>query len=340
MRHLRGRCRAAALAAVLVAITGGAGTESKADDPRQNPTVKAVQKVKPSVVAVKVNKEVAPGRSKELVGTGLIVDERGYVITNRHVIAGGSRVVVRLVDDTDLPAQVVASDPTTDLAILKVKAAKPLQAQPLGSAADLQEGEDVIAVGHPYGYSYTVSKGIVSALGRKVAMPTGTTLTGLIQTDASINPGNSGGPLLNIHGAVIGINVALREDAQGIAFAIPSETVRWMLSKHLSAQKVAGVEHGLSCQDQAPTRSLRGPQVVVVAVEHASVDAGAQVKAGDVILAVGKVAIASRFDVERALWDARPGETVPLRVLRKGQEIVVNLPLRKTAEASKVTASR
>src|SRR5438105_2865554 len=204
----------AALIAVSLAVGRGAGTENE-EELRRTPTVKAVQKVKPSVVAVKVLKPGSGGKSHEMTGTGLIIDKRGYIVTNYHVISGSQRTTVRLLDDTVLTATVIAEVPEKDLAILRVKAGRDLPAQSLAPSKDLEEGEDVIAIGHPLGYSYTVSKGIVSALKRKISMPNGYTLTGLIQTNAQINPGNSGGPLVNIAGRVIGINVALREDAQG-----------------------------------------------------------------------------------------------------------------------------
>src|SRR5207237_7199463 len=135
-------------------------------------------------------------------------------------VGSGGRVWVGLHDGNDYPAQVVTADEHHDLAILHVQADHRLPALPLGPGSDLLVGETVIAVGHPFGYTNTVSTGIVSALGREITMPTGDTLVNLIQTNASINPGNSGGPLLNINGELIGINVALREGVQGIAFAI------------------------------------------------------------------------------------------------------------------------
>jgi serine protease Do len=252
--------RAAVLLAALLLAGRGAADEKDAKGLRRNATVRAVQKVKPSVVAVKVKQRIGGGRTKDAVGTGLIVDERGYLVTNCHVVAGNARVTVRLVDGTSIPGDVIYSSAATDLAIVRVRTERKLVAQPLAPAADLEEGEDVIAVGHPLGYSYTVSKGIVSALNREIEMPTGYTLTGLIQTDAAINPGNSGGPLLNINGEVVGINVAYNQEAQGIAFAISSETVRRVLSTRLSALKVSGVLHDLSCKDEA-----RGDPHVVVA---------------------------------------------------------------------------
>jgi serine protease Do len=305
---------------------GGHATEKGANDLRHNATVRAVQKVKPSVVAIKVTQRLSGGRTKDLVGTGLIVDERGYLVTNYHVVAGNARVTVRLVDGTSLPGEVLYACPTSELAIVRVQADRKLAAQPLGTAADLEEGEDVIAVGHPLGYSYTVSKGIISALNRDLEIPTGYTLTELIQTDLAINPGNSGGPLLNIHGEVVGINVAYNQEAQNIAFAISAETVKRVLSTQLSALKVSGVLHGLRCKEVVQGER-REPHVVIDGVDPQAAAAGAGVRPGDVLLAVGRVPVVNRFDVERALWDARPGETVTVRVLRGGRELTVPLPL-------------
>jgi serine protease Do len=328
------RHRGAALAALLLTAYLGAATEQD-DALRRNATVKAVQKVKPSVVAVK--RPATGAASRESNGTGLVVDERGYLITNRHVVAGAASVTVRLLDGAELSAEVVATDRDNDLAILRVKAKAPLVAQPLAPSADLEEGEDVIAVGHPHGYAYTVSKGVVSALDRTITMPTGERLTGLIQIDAAINPGNSGGPLLNILGQVIGINTALRQDAQGIAFAVRSEAVQRFLSKHLSAVKVAGVAHGLRCEERPVAGLGRRPRVVVDGVAAGAAETGVQSQ--DVIVAVGSVAVENRFDVERALWDRRPGESVAVRVLRGGRELTVKLRLQGAAPAE-VAATR
>jgi S1-C subfamily serine protease len=213
---------------------------------RSNAAVKAIRKVKPSVVALKV-----PGSgNKGPVGTGVIIDERGYIVTSRHVVCGADKVVVRLLDDTELCAKVIVSDVNRDLAILKVSAGKKLPALPLGPAGDIEVGEDVMAIGHPYGYAFTVSRGIVSALERSIELPNGVTLTGMIQTDAAINPGNSGGPLININGEFIGIVTALRDGAQNIAFATNTDTIKRVLAEKLSALKIAGVSHGLQVEEK------------------------------------------------------------------------------------------
>src|SRR5438445_2897332 len=177
---MRLRLHLAALAAVWCVAVCGAGTEARADETRTNATVKAVRKVKPSVVAIKV--PGATASAKGTVGTGVIIDERGYIVTNRHVVIAADRIVVRFVDESEVSATIVVADANTDLAILKVNVDKKLPALPLAPAGDVEVGEDVIAIGHPYGYSFTVSKGIVSALHRKIELPNGVALTGMIQT--------------------------------------------------------------------------------------------------------------------------------------------------------------
>ncbi|HEX3314431.1 MAG TPA: trypsin-like peptidase domain-containing protein, partial [Gemmataceae bacterium] len=189
---------------------------------RKNAIVDAVKKTKDAIVTIKT---IRSSGAKEVSGTGVVVDERGLIITNKHVVGTNRNVYVFLNDNTEIVGDVLMADAKFDLAVVRVKAGKALHALRLAPTSDLMVGEDVIAIGHPYGYVNTVSRGIVSALGREITLPSGHMLTGLIQTDASINPGNSGGPLLNINGELIGINVALREGAQGIAFAINTTTV-------------------------------------------------------------------------------------------------------------------
>lgn len=158
-------------------------------------------------------------------GTGFIIDKRGLIVTNHHVIGKAREVVVRLHDGTKLNGKVVLDRPAFDLAFVEVTTDKPLSAIPPKADGDIFRGETVIAIGHPLGYTDTISAGIVSALNREIEIPSGDKLKKLIQTNADINPGNSGGPLLNINGELIGINSAVRSDAQGIAFAIHCLTV-------------------------------------------------------------------------------------------------------------------
>jgi serine protease Do len=319
---------AAALLAVSLLVGRGVGTENEAS-PRRTPIVKAVEKTRNSIVTIKVPR----AGTRDTVGTGVIVDERGYVVTNRHVIGSSDTVNVMLPGGKAATADVVAVETALDLAILKLNASTKFSAVSMATdSSDLMVGETVIAIGHPFGYTNTVSTGIISALNREITMPTGDVLSGLIQTDASINPGNSGGPLLNIYGQMIGINVALRDGAQGIAFAINAETVERVLNKHLSARRQAGVSHGLKVKSRILAKT--GAQSVVVTA------AAAQLKQGDEILAIGDRQVANGFDIERALWSKRPGQTVALKVVRNGAEITVQLRLNSEDGAGQVAEAR
>jgi serine protease Do len=318
----------------LFVLASVAGIEARAQYSRRTPIVEAVEKTRESIVTVKVAK---PGRSRDTVGTGVIVDERGYVVTNRHVVHQGTRVTVTLAaGGADVRAQVLATEPRCDLAILRLKAPHRLKALLLAPGSDVMVGESVIAIGHPFGYRNTVSTGIISALDREVEMPTGDILSGLFQTNASINPGNSGGPLLNINGELIGIITALRNGAQNIAFAINADTVKQMLSKHLSALKVAGVKHGLACTESVVAEGKDRQRVVMAAVTRGTPAADAGIRQGDEIIKVGSQRVTNRFDVERALWNSRPGEEVNLKVLRNGKLSNVTLKLKGSAKMQRL----
>jgi serine protease Do len=156
-------------------------------------------------------------------------------------------------------------------------------------------------------------------------MPTGEVLTGLVQTDASVNPGNSGGPLLNVNGELIGITVAIRAEARGIAFATSAGTVNRVLCRCLSAANVAGLEHGLACREEVRGETADRQRVMVGSVEAPA--AGAGVRAGDELLTVGQRPVANAFDVERAFWARRPGDKVDLKLRRQGSELNVTLTL-------------
>jgi serine protease Do len=317
------------LVAVLI---GGAGTESRAQYCRRTPIVEAVQKTRNGIVTIKVAR-LGDAAHKDVVGTGVIVDERGYVLTNCHVVSGAERAAVRLADGTRLEGRIITKDHPHDLAILKLPAAgKKLQALSFAPGSDLLVGETVIAVGHPFGFTNTVSTGIISALGREITMPDGETLTNLIQTNASINPGNSGGPMLNINGELIGINVALREGAQGIAFALNSDIVQQVLARHLSASKIARLDHGLSCREVVQEGAEARQRVVIDRVATDSPAASAGLRRGDLLLKLGERFVTNRFDVERALWNCKPGDSVEASIVRDGTPLHVSLKLVGTTE--------
>jgi serine protease Do len=184
------------------------------------------------------------------LGSGFIVHPDGYVITNHHVVDRARQITVELLDGRKLPAELISSDPEADLAVLKIHSDKPLPTLELGDSSDLMIGEPAIAVGNPLGYSHTVSTGIVSALHRDLKGDAGEVQLGdLIQTDAAINPGNSGGPLLNAYGQVIGINTAIRGDAQNIGFAIAVNRLRDMIPELMDPSQVNKVSIGMKLKE-------------------------------------------------------------------------------------------
>jgi serine protease Do len=189
---------------------------------RITPIVKVVQKCQGSVVAF-LNPETGKVR-----GTGVIVDASGLIVTNAHVVGNAKTWKIQLIDKTELAAVVLKVVGNTDLAVAKISTSHKLDVLPPSKSDKVYLGEEVIAIGHPHGYSYTISRGILSATGREITMPSGVVITAY-QTDAPLNPGSSGGPLMNINGELIGINFAVRDGAQNIAFSIPAKKVRELL---------------------------------------------------------------------------------------------------------------
>jgi serine protease Do len=314
---------AAILAVALLTPFASAQATPKKDDLRSNdPIVKAVRTNRAGIVAIRVPR---PGE-KDMIGSGFIFHESGLIVTNRHVTGGKKFVKVRLHDETDLTGEVVMADTDLDLAIVQVETKIKLKALQFGPVDDLMVGEPVLAIGNPFGYEATVSRGIISAINRKIHMPNDYLMTGLIQHDAPINPGNSGGPLVNINAEVIGINVAMRDGAQNIAFAINAGTVKGFINQYL--KKAASAEHGLKVDEKVIAETGDRQRVVVKNAAHA------ELKSGDEILAVGDLKIANTVDVERAMWHKKPGQQVPLRVNRQGREITVTLTLTAASQGA------
>jgi serine protease Do len=192
--------------------------------------------------------EDVPGNS---LGSGFIIHEDGYIVTNNHVIDRATTITVELADGRKLPAELISADPEADLALLKISGKKPFPTITLGDSSDLMIGEPAIAIGNPFGYAHSVSSGIVSALHRDLKDVQGKeSLTNLIQTDAAINPGNSGGPLLNAYGQVIGINTAIRSDAQNIGFAIPVNRLRNLIPELMNPSQVKKIDIAVSLKER------------------------------------------------------------------------------------------
>jgi len=316
-----------------------------ASERRTTATVRLVQQAKPSIVNIHGQKTLGPGdenyrrgesQNVNGMGTGVIIDERGYILTNHHVVDGVKRIEVTLSDKEEYVATRVSHDPQTDLAIIKINAPHKLPVIKIGTSSDLMIGEDVVAVGNAYGYEHTVTRGIISQLNRTVQVSDTQSYKDLIQTDASINPGNSGGPLLNIDGEMIGINVAVRQGAQGIGFAIPVDQAVEVAAELVSTerQRSENTWHGIVMKLTAPRMCTVGK------VDEASPAARGGLQPGDVIAKIGENPVARPLDLERALLGHRVGEEVKLTVHRNNQPVQVNLVLasapQRTSDAERV----
>jgi serine protease Do len=311
-----------------------------ASDQRFTPIVKAAQRTKPSVVSIRGEKTVMPAaqetgtadppRRVNGMGTGIVIDSRGYILTNYHVVDGVREIQVTTSDGKKYVASVVARDAETDLAVIKINAKEKLQVISMGTSSDLMPGEPVVAVGNAFGYEDTVTDGIVSALHRAVQINDAQFYDDLIQTSAPINPGNSGGPLVNIDGDMIGVNVAVRAGAQGIGFAIPVDKAMNVAATLLAS---AGGKswHGLVAAPDAPA-SPSGMKLA--AIERKSPAAEAGLKQGDVVTAVGEAEIHRALDFQRVMLDRKVGEKVELTVQRDGKPMSVTVVLADTPDAS------
>ncbi|MGH9866697.1 MAG: Do family serine endopeptidase [Candidatus Polarisedimenticolia bacterium] len=264
-------------------------------------------------------------------GSGFVVTEDGYIMTNYHVIEGADKIIVRLAgDNRDYEAKVVGTDQLTDLALLKVESRRRLPAIPLGNSEGLRVGEWVIAIGNPLVYDHTVTVGVVSAKGRKlVGLSRDVSLDNYIQTDAAINRGNSGGPLLNVKGEAVGINSAISVAGQGISFAIPINMARDVMTQLRESGKVSRGYLGVTIQDIQNELSSEqreyfgleersGAFVQSVAPDQPADRAG--LKPGDAILTVDGQPINSSDDLIRTISAKTPGAHVNLGVLRDGKE--------------------
>ena len=313
--------------AVALLVAFGAAATSPATEMRRTAIVQAIESQRDAVVNIhgqKVVGEEEPGveaRRVNGMGTGCIVDPRGYVVTNFHVVEGVRRIEVTLSDGRTTSATLVSHDPRTDLAVIKIPADEPLPVVTIGTSSDLMIGETVLALGNAYGYEHTVTRGIVSALHRDVEVSRTQRYDDLIQTDASINPGNSGGPLLNVNGEVIGINVAVRAGAQGIGFAIPIDHVLDVATRLMSVERVDQTWHGIVARGGGESGA------VVETVHGESPAASVGVRAGDVITRIGDVRVVRPFDIERALLGRKAGDAVSVTVVRAGAEESLTLPL-------------
>lgn len=289
----------------------------------------------------------------QALGSGFVIDKAGHIVTNYHVIEGANEIEVRFSNDDTLNATLVGSDPSTDLALLRVDAtARALTPLTLADSETVEVGDTVVAIGNPFGLERTVTSGIVSALQRAVTAPNGFAIDHVIQTDAPINHGNSGGPLLNARGEVIGVNSQIETGGSGdgnvgIGFAVPSNTVETVVAQLLSSGKVEHAYLGVAARELDPelARTFRLPVDTGLLVETVTDGSGAaraglrpgaeQVViagqsyrvGGDVIVGADGTRVASIEDLRGVIAAHRPGEAVDLQIYRDGKELTVAVTL-------------
>lgn len=275
-------------------------------------------------------------------GSGFVWDRQGHIVTNFHVIQDASSLVVTLADQSDWKATVVGVEPDKDLAVLRIGAPEAkLPPILVGTSRDLKVGQKVFAIGNPFGLDETLTTGIVSALGRTIESVTGRKIQGVVQTDAAINPGNSGGPLLDSAGRLIGVNTQIASPSgasAGIGFAVPADTVNEVVPQLIAHGRVIRPRLGITPAQEGVVRRLGLTGVLVLEVQEGTGAAKAGLRGtrwerdgsialGDVVVGVAGKRVASYDDLVSALEKQKIGDTVPVRVLRDGREITVDVTL-------------
>ena len=292
--------------------------------------ISVVDKVGPAVVSISLGAETADHTIEPAgAGSGFVVTPDGYVLTNSHVVANALQIECVFTDGSRLPARLVGQDPATDLAVVRVNAAG-LAYAAIGSSSALHVGQLVIAMGNPFGFQSTVSTGVVSALGRSLRGQNGRLIENIIQHTAPLNPGNSGGPLLDSRGQVIGVNSAIIAMAQGICFAIPSNTAMWVVSQLLTRGRVRRSHLGIMGYQRNVNRktvrfhNLPGDSVVaIMSVAPSSPAQKAGLQAGDCIISLDDRTVSSVDDIFRFLADWPAGKPVVIDFYRGKERLRV-----------------
>jgi putative serine protease PepD len=294
----------------------------------------------PGVVDIRVTESASqgqvspfsPGGSQQATaeGTGYVYDKSGHVITADHVVSGASKITVRFQDGSTATATLVGSDPSSDTAVIKVSVpASKLTPLTLGNSSTVEPGEGVVAIGSPFGYTESITAGIVSAVDRTIQAPNGYSISNTIQTDAPINHGNSGGPLIDGSGKVVGTNVQIAVDDQssssvnaGVGFAVPSNTVKTVVDSLIAGKAVEHAYLGVSVGD-----SQSGTGAQVGTVRSGSPAATAGLKQGDVVTAIDGQAVADANALTAAVGSHQPGDTIHVTVKRNGSTVQLTVKL-------------
>jgi S1-C subfamily serine protease len=295
---------------------------------------RVVENVGPAVVAISIKKKRATSRSGSGdggAGSGVIITPDGFVLTNNHVVEQSDTLEVSLTDGRTFDAQVMGTDPATDLAVIRISDGS-LPAAGLGDSELLKVGQLVIAIGNPLGFQSTVSAGVVSALGRSLRSQNGRLIDGVIQTDVALNPGNSGGPLVDSRGRVVGINTAMIFMAQGISFAVPINTARWVVTELVMHGRVRRAYLGVGAQSRPVNRRIQhtlhlsNPTVVeVMTVEKNGPADAAGLVTGDCIFSLNKSQVGTVDDLHRLLSKWPPGTPLEVKLLRGGRVEILRI---------------
>jgi S1-C subfamily serine protease len=310
-------------------------TDDELLDAYSKAVITAAERVSPSVVYIEVQQSTnnrrpnAPRLPREArgSGSGFIFTPDGFILTNSHVVHGAAMIEVTVTDGSKYHAELIGDDPDTDLAVIRIHAPNLVPAQ-LGDAQRVRVGQLVLAIGNPYGFQYSVTAGVVSALGRSLRARSGRLMDAVIQTDAALNPGNSGGPLVNSRGEVIGVNTAMILPAQGICFATSIDTAKFVASRLIRDGKVSRSYVGLAGQNvPLPRRIVRfynlavESGILVVSFEEKSPGQKAGLREGDIIVGFDDRPIAGIDDLHKLLTEERIGHKSKLVVIRGTQKL-------------------
>jgi S1-C subfamily serine protease len=297
----------------------------------------AAEKVNPSVVNIDIlqasrsSRGESPYGQQTGSGSGFIFTPDGFILTNSHVVQAASKIEVTLADGRHSEAQLIGSDPDTDLAVLRINLPS-LTPVVMGDSQKIRVGQLVIAIGNPYGFQYSVTAGVISALSRSIRSSSGRLIDNIVQTDAALNPGNSGGPLVNSRGEVIGVNTAVIFQAQGICLAIAINTAKFVAAQLIKEGRVRRSYIGVAGQDVQLHRRLvrhfnlsNSTGVLVVSIEPESPAAKSGLREGDLIIHYDNHAVAGIDDLHRLLTDQRVGVKTKLTIIRQSEILEIGI---------------